>query len=183
MSNQAVQMLSRERDALGAMSAAMAIIQMDPHFRDDLIVYLREFNKTKAQLTRAESENDSEEMGWLNEELMHITKAIVELFESDDLDAIRNASTLDGFEAKIRAMPGGERQYERTQGWLSAFQQRYRDAKTKSGLETIAQVAEKAGLSKTTVHAIESGRGRPHFKTIKKLAIAFGVTANSLVGD
>jgi DNA-binding XRE family transcriptional regulator len=62
------------------------------------------------------------------------------------------------------------------------FFRRYTQAKTASGLKTQRQIADAAGLSPTTVHAIEAGRIKPQFRTIEKLAAAFGVAVTELLG-
>ena len=47
---------------------------------------------------------------------------------------------------------------------------------------TQVRLAEKAGVSPTTISGIESGRiGRPHFGTLRKLARALGVEPEELV--
>ena len=47
---------------------------------------------------------------------------------------------------------------------------------------TQARLAEKAGISPTTVSGIESGRiSRPHFGTLRKLAVALGVDSGDFL--
>jgi transcriptional regulator with XRE-family HTH domain len=52
--------------------------------------------------------------------------------------------------------------------------------KSRSGLNTIRQVADAAGLSPTTVHAIERQGVKPQFRTLQALAKAFKVDVADL---
>jgi DNA-binding XRE family transcriptional regulator len=54
--------------------------------------------------------------------------------------------------------------------------------KARCNLTTIRAVAEVAGLSPTTVQAIEKQRVKPQFKTVQALAKAFGVGVEALAG-
>jgi len=49
---------------------------------------------------------------------------------------------------------------------------------------TQARLAQEAGVSPTTVSAIETGKiGRPHYGTLGKLALALGVAPEELLGS
>lgn len=52
----------------------------------------------------------------------------------------------------------------------------------RSGL-TQQQLAESAGVSRATVHLIESGQGDPRVSTVELLARALGVDAHDLIED
>jgi len=71
---------------------------------------------------------------------------------------------------------------ERVERERTEFFERYFSAKDASGLRTQKQVAEAAGISPTTVQGIEARRVKPHFKTVQKLAQAFGVAVEELLG-
>lgn len=60
------------------------------------------------------------------------------------------------------------------------FHQQYMLLKARAGLSTIHEVAEKAGISPTTVHGIEKHAVRPQFRTVRKLAAAFGAPVTEL---
>jgi len=60
------------------------------------------------------------------------------------------------------------------------LQQQYVLLKARAGLSTIQEVAQKAGISPTTVHAIEKHAVRPQFRTVRKLAAAFGAPVTDL---
>jgi len=152
--------------ALTAKTAALTIAQMDPHMLGDLICYLNEFAK-------AQKENDPEDQ-------QYIIEAIEELFMPPHESAIRNASTLDEFEAEILSIPAGRRVKQELDARNAAFLDNYRALKERSGLNTQAKVARRANLSLTTIQSIESGRVRPQFRTLQKLADAFGVSVNEL---
>jgi transcriptional regulator with XRE-family HTH domain len=187
MTNPATQTLLDEQlrmcGALGATSAAIAIVQMDPHIRNDLALFLQSLNETQSDLTRAREAGDQDQADELEEDMGDIVSAIVELFEHNEIDQFRNAPTLDSFEADLRVTHAGELEHANERAALNRLVRRYHEAKARSGLETIAQVAEAAGLSPTTVQAVESGRVRPHYRTVKKLAEAFGVELSDLLAD
>lgn len=146
-----------------ALSAASTIARMDPHARADLIAFLSAYNE-------AQQVADQEEMDYLIE-------AIVEVFDpqsncdSPDLDVwySRAADEARGEAAQLRQE-------------TDEFFARYHTLKAKSGLDTIRAVANAAGLSCTTVQAIEQQAAKPQFRTLMKLAKAFGVQIADLTG-
>lgn len=60
------------------------------------------------------------------------------------------------------------------------FHRQYMLLKARAGLSTIHEVAQKAGISPTTVHGIEKHGVRPQFRTVRKLAAAFGAPVTEL---
>lgn len=60
--------------------------------------------------------------------------------------------------------------------------QRLRARRVELGL-TLAQVAEKAGLSLPYVSNLERGRGNPTIEALEALAHALGMTLGALIGD
>lgn len=123
-------------------------------------------------LAAARSEADEESTAFFME-------AISDIFDpppvGDDIDLTeiiqRAAATpegraiIDGFEADDRR-----------------FFERYLDLKSKSGLNTYRKIAKAAGISVSTVQAIEDQRIKPQFRTIEKLAKAFNVPVSALLG-
>lgn len=61
------------------------------------------------------------------------------------------------------------------------FLRKYFSLRAKAGLTTQADVAKRAGLSRTHVTALESGEHRPQQKTLQKLGKAFGVDVTDLM--
>lgn len=61
------------------------------------------------------------------------------------------------------------------------FHRNYMRFKSAAGLDTQRAVAEAAGVSVTTVNMIETGHAKPHFRTIQKIARAFGVATEDLL--
>lgn len=64
---------------------------------------------------------------------------------------------------------------------IQPFLKRYFSLRAKSGMRTQADVAKKAGLSRTHVASLESGNHYPQQKTLQKLARAFGVDVTDLM--
>lgn len=80
-------------------------------------------------------------------------------------------------------VPGTDLASSRAEAERDRFFRRYAQAKAASGLKTQRQVAAAAGLSPTTVHAIEAGMIRPQFRTVEKLAAALGIPVTDLLGS
>lgn len=154
---------TNEEKRHSAISAAAAIVQMDPHARADLITYMKAFNAAE----RAGDEG----------ELEYLVKAILEVLEFDTVD---DGVDLNGWENEIASSPQGKKAEEALRKKSEAFFRSYESAKARSRLKTIRAVAKAAGLSPTTVQAIEKQRVKPQFKTILSLARAFGVDPRAL---
>lgn len=141
-----------------ALNAAAAIVQMDPHAREDLISYLKAFNEAQA------AKNE--------QELEYLTKAILEVFGNE---VEENAVDLDDWETAIRAFPAGHQAAKELQTETDRFFETYNRLKARSRFRTIRELAKAAKISPTTVQAIEKQRVKPQFKTIQALAKAFDV--------
>lgn len=146
-----------------ARSAAVAIVEMDPHARQDLITYLKALNK--AQLAGDEQEQE------------YLLKAILEVFE---IEGSGDVPDLDAWEEESKSSPAGRQAAKELAGETARFFDVYQQLKSRRGLSTIRQVAAAAGLSPTTVHAIESQRVKPQFRTLQALAKAFKVKVTAL---
>ncbi len=55
------------------------------------------------------------------------------------------------------------------------FAARLRSLRAEAGL-SVAALAEKAGIARTSLHNIEAGRREPTFSTLQRLALALGVS-------
>ena len=84
---------------------------------------------------------------------------------------------------KISKTSKGQAAIEKHESEKREFLAIYRNLKARAGLSTLRQVARRAGLSLGTVQGIESGRLMPQFRTLEKLAVAFGVSVSVLCGD
>lgn len=65
---------------------------------------------------------------------------------------------------------------------VERFMTSYYSLKAKLGLSTQKDVAELTGIDRRYISIIESGKHRPQFKTLKRLADAFGVEVEQLIG-
>lgn len=155
----------REEKKLGALSATYAILEMDPHAREDLITYIQAVNECVAA-------GDQEELAYL-------ANAIREVME---VDGVEDGPDLDGWEEKVASSAQGRDAATELAAETESFFDAYQRCKVESGLTTIRTIAEAAGLSTTTVQAIEKQRVKPIFKTIKALAKAFNVDPKVLMG-
>lgn len=153
-------------DELCALQAACVISTMNPHTREDFIAYLKDLNDAQAAGDDAACQ--------------YVLGAIVELFHHHEPSEFQNAPTLPEWERSLGATADGREAIAREDASREAFLVRYLRLKEMAGLRTQQDVADAADLSPTTVRAIESGRTRPHFRTLSKLAAAFGVRVEDL---
>jgi len=157
------QMKQREDKRHDALNVAAAIVQMDPDVREDLISYLRAFNEA----TAAKDEQEQE----------YLMKAILEIF---DTDGGEDSPALEDWEAEVCSSAKGQEAAKQLLGETDRFFAAYQHLKAESGLTTIRKLAQAAGISPTTVQAIEKQKVKPQFKTIQSLAKAFGVSPEKL---
>lgn len=146
-----------------ALSAAVAIVQMAPHAREDLIIYIKALNKS--QVAGEEQEQE------------YLLKALLEVFEVDEND---DGPDLKDWEEDSKSSAAGRQAAKELAEEADRFFDVYRRMKSRSGLTTIRQVADAAGLSPTTVQAIEKQRVKPQFRTLQALAKAFKVDVTKL---
>lgn len=147
----------------GALSAVLAIVQMDPHAREDLITYIKALNES--QVAGDEQEQD------------YVLRAILEVFE---IEGVEDSPDLAAWEEASKSSAAGRKAAKELDEETDRFFDVYQRMKSRSGLTTIRQVAEAAGLSPTTVQAIEKQRVKPQFRTLQALAKAFKVEAAEL---
>ena len=146
-----------------ALSAAIAIMQMDLHSREDLITYLNALNESQAAGDEQEQE--------------YSLKAILEFFAVEGND---EGLDLKGWEHESKSSTAGRQATKELSEETGRFFDVYQRLKSRSGLNTIRQVADAAGLSPTTVQAIEKQRVKPQFRTLQALARAFKVDVAEL---
>jgi DNA-binding XRE family transcriptional regulator len=84
-------------------------------------------------------------------------------------------------EDELRLDPKWDAAFNKADAERASFFDAYFAAKHKAGLSTQREVADAAGISPTTVQQIEARQVRPQFRTIEKLAKAFGVPVTDLV--
>lgn len=159
-----IEKCKRVADQSRALDAAVAIAQMDPHSREDLACYMKE-------LSEAQERGDQDHVTYL-------VGAIVEVFASR---TNHDAPDLDAWQAEGEHTPEGKRASERYDQESRRFVARYQHFKARANFQTIQQVADAAGLSPTTVQAVEAQRVKPQMRTIQALAKAFGVDVSELL--
>lgn len=151
--------LKRDEDRRhDALSAVAAITHLDPDARADLISYLKALDKAIAEGNQEEQE--------------YLLKAILEVFE---IDGGEETGDLDDWEKELRSSAAGRKAGKELDAETERFFKAYQRCKARSRLTTIRKVADAAGISPTTVQAIEKKRVKPQFRTIQALAKAFKV--------
>ena len=112
-----------------AFSAVLAIAQMDPHSRTDLITYLKALNECQAA-------GDIEEQEYLAD-------AILEVFQ---INAVDNGSDIDSWERDVKDSDEGRKAAKELQEETDRFFKAYLHHKARCGLSTIRAVAKASGL-------------------------------------
>ena len=146
----------QEEKRYGAWSAALAIVQMDPHAREDLITYIKALNESQ----KAGDEQEQE----------YVMNALLEVFK---IEGVEDGPDLRTWEHESTSSPAGKKAAKELSDEADRFFDVYQQMKSRTGLNTIRQVANAAGLSPTTVQAIEKQRVKPQFRTLQALAKAF----------
>lgn len=79
----------------------------------------------------------------------------------------------------------GDRDYanlrRRDEARMETFFKKYSSFKHRAGFRTQAEVARAAGIGRTQIAVLESGKHMPQQKTLQKLATAFGVDVAELM--
>lgn len=109
-------------------------------------------------------------------ELENILEVSIEIIESINRAYSEESLTDDAVEVTDEA-PELPSKNELAQKFLSV----YNKHKARLGLETQADVSALTGLDRRYVSVIESGKMKPQFKTLKKLADAFGIDVSEFV--
>lgn len=155
------QAADRRHDVL---SAVAAIIALDPHSREDLVCHIQTLNAAQAA-------GDTEEQAYVHEAIKEVFSLGTDPADMPDLEQWR---------AEAASGPAGRAASDELDRETDVFFQKYAELKERAGLHTIRAVAAAAGISATTVLAIEKQRTKPQCKTIHALAKAFGVPAAEL---
>lgn len=88
---------------------------------------------------------------------------------------------LDSIEDEFVATEVGKTAADELQSDVERFMKNYNTLKAKLGLMTQQEVAKLTGIDRRYISIIESGKHRPQFKTLKRLADAFGVELDQLI--
>jgi DNA-binding XRE family transcriptional regulator len=70
---------------------------------------------------------------------------------------------------------------EKDEARVDKFLRKYSSLKHRAGFRTQAEVAKAAGIGRTQIAVLESGKHMPQQKTLQKLATAFGVDVADLM--
>jgi DNA-binding XRE family transcriptional regulator len=161
-----VEQKNNEDKRYDVISAVAAIVRIDPDAREDLATYLKALN----QAQQAGDEDEQE----------YLVNAIQEIFEIDSAEGIHDLET---WEAEVTSSVKGRQAAKEFRDETNRFFKVYKQHKARCNLTTVRAVAEAAGLSPTTVQAIEKQRVKPQFKTIQALAKAFDIETEELSGE
>lgn len=91
------------------------------------------------------------------------------------------AAPLEDEERDILSTPEGQAAARELEAENDSFLRVYFHHKSRLGLKTQEEVEKVTGINRRHISAIERGRHRPQFRTIKKLADAFGIDVGKLM--
>lgn len=91
------------------------------------------------------------------------------------------AQDLEDIEKEFLSIEQGQQARTKNEQAASAFLSKYNFYKSRLGLNTQEDVAKLTGIDRRYISILESGKHTPQFKTIKKLADAFGIEVNELI--
>lgn len=126
-----------------------------------------------ASLAKALSEKNERSAKYFADAIIHVLAPLPAGEDVDLTELAEDAADSDQGRREVGELAETERK----------FFDRYQSLKCESGLNTYRKVAAAAGISVSTVQAIEDQRIKPQFRTIEKLARAFGVPVTELLGD
>ena len=90
--------------------------------------------------------------------------------------------TVEQWDAQLAAENREYAQFrQRDDRRMERFLKKYSSAKHRAGFKTQAEVAKAAGIGRTQIAVLESGKHMPQQKTLQKLATAFGVDVADLM--
>ncbi len=89
--------------------------------------------------------------------------------------------SVEGARAKFLDTDEGKTAKAELQQEIGTFIKNYKALKAKLNLETQQDVADLTGIDRRYISIIEKGKHKPQFKTLKRLADAFGVEMDQLL--
>jgi DNA-binding XRE family transcriptional regulator len=114
------------------------------------------------------------------EERKNILRTLDEIVRNEAIEL--PTETIEDWDDKLAAE---DREYRklrrRDERRVENFLRKYLSLKHQAGLKTQAEVGKAAGLERTQITVLESGKHMPQQKTLQKLAKAFGVNVTDLM--
>jgi DNA-binding XRE family transcriptional regulator len=105
----------------------------------------------------------------------------MEALRTGNLALSESSLDIDEIEKSMTAKDEGKAGYELFQTDIRRFLEKYNGYKNRLGLRTQQDVAELTGIDRRQISRIESGRCKPQFKTIQKIAAGFGIKVEELI--
>jgi len=117
------------------------------------------------------------------EEVVDTASEVIEAIQAlrDDRYVMdEQGKDIDIMEAEFEGTDSRKRAAAELQSEVEQFMKNYNSFKAKLGLVTQQDVAKLTGIDRRYISIIESGKHKPQFKTLKRLADAFGVEVDQL---
>ena len=131
-------------------------------------------------LREEEAPENGEEAQEIVDTLMEVIEAM-EALMSERIDD--GGVALQDDEKAILETPSGKEAAKQLEAEGKAFREAYFHHKARLGLTTQEDVGKLTGINRRHISAIERGVHRPQFRTLKKLADAFGIDVTKLIGE
>ncbi len=133
------------------------------------------------ELRTKDSPDGAEEAGEIVETMMEVAAAM-EALRTDRYEDPESIS-LDDYEAEVVSTPSGKSAAVQLDEEAKAFREAYFHHKQRLGLMTQEDVAQLTGIDRRQISALERGLHRPQFKTLNRLAKAFGIQVTQFMGE
>lgn len=122
--------------------------------------------------------NAIEEAQAIVDAAVEVSEAIIALNENQF--KIQEEKSVDDWESEITSSEGGKEAIEELNREAERFLAKYTQHKARLGLSTQQDVADLTGIDRRYISEIEKGKHKPQFKTLKKIADAFGISVTDL---
>lgn len=144
--------------------------------------YHKDIANLMAELSQLKVNKDEERI----EEARNIAETALEVFEAmrafmgKTSFPSQDAQTIDELETELLETERGQKAKELNQKDAENFLKKYNFHKTRLGLLTQEDVSKLTGIDRRHISVLEQGKHKPQFKTLKKIADAFGIHLNEL---
>jgi DNA-binding XRE family transcriptional regulator len=153
-------------------------------YYDQLGKYHADIAQLMAELSQLKNENSRE----ATEEAKNIVETVWEVFQAihtlqtkEGLPS-EDSQNLDEIEKELLSNQKGKMARESNQREANFFLEKYNHHKARLGLLTQEDVSKLTGLDRRQISVLEQGKHKPQFKTIKRIADAFGVPVKEFMG-
>ena len=137
--------------------------------------------RQNSQLSAGEKQERADDIKYAVEQVIEAMEVRKKEFVDNHYVEIEEYD-LEEWENELSSGEDGKISKEDLEKEIADFLKKYYSLKTKHGFETQQEVADLTGLDRRQISRLESGKVKPQFKTLQKIALAFGVDISDLIG-